>query len=333
MELNEIDGGQNISEEPIQGSPLTSGRRAFSNRKIILAVASLGLVGCAVGLAFGIGFDDSQNVAMNTATQQSSKPPIDEIDAIFAENRNFGLKKNIEIKDDAGLSSPYRYDCEKIKCTPLDEYVWKDNKDYEYQTVAVYDHRLRPRPTRTIVVNMTSQNWLTEEDVTRTTWWHELVISIPYNYDPEMERSALMLIDGGSNKPGRILTEDDDVVKGARVAAESLGTIMAVLRQVPNEKLYFLNDPRMGESGRSEDDIIAWTWKHFLYHPDQPEWLLRMPMTKAARLALDTIDAVFKENRLGMGLSHMRLPIDNVMVTGASKRGWTTWTLASVDKR
>ena len=38
MELNEIDGGQNISEEPIQGSPLTSGRRAFSNRKIILAV-------------------------------------------------------------------------------------------------------------------------------------------------------------------------------------------------------------------------------------------------------------------------------------------------------
>ena len=49
--------------------------------------------------------------------------------------------------------------------------------------------------------------------------------------------------------------------------------------------------------------------------------------------ALDTIDAVFKENRLGMGLSHMRLPIDNVMVTGASKRGWTTWTLASVDKR
>ena len=43
MELNEIDGGQNISEEPTQGSPLTSGRKAFSNRKIILAVASLGL--------------------------------------------------------------------------------------------------------------------------------------------------------------------------------------------------------------------------------------------------------------------------------------------------
>ena len=51
------------------------------------------------------------------------------------------------------------------------------------------------------------------------------------------------------------------------------------------------------------------------------------------RSALDTIDAVFKENRLGMGLSHMRLPIDQVLVTGASKRGWTTWTLASVDKR
>ena len=56
-------------------------------------------------------------------------------------------------------------------------------------------------------------------------------------------------------------------------------------------------------------------------------------MTKAARLAMDTVDAVFKENRLSMGLSHMRSPIDNFYITGASKRGWTSWSLASVDKR
>ena len=56
-------------------------------------------------------------------------------------------------------------------------------------------------------------------------------------------------------------------------------------------------------------------------------------MTKAARLAIDTIDGVFKENRLSMGLSHMRSPIDKFYITGASKRGWTSWTIAAVDKR
>ena len=93
-----------------------------------------------------------------------------------------------------GIESPYRYDCNAVDCTSLDEYVWRDNKDYSYKTVAVYDHRLALKPTRTLIVNMTSQNWLTEADVTRTLWYHELVICIPYNYDPDMPRSGLMLI-------------------------------------------------------------------------------------------------------------------------------------------
>ena len=50
----------------------------------------------------------------------------------------------------------------------------------------------------------------------------------------------------------------------------------------------------MGESGRSEDDIIAWTWKHFLENTDQPEWLLRMPMTKAARLVREYKEIIKK---------------------------------------
>ena len=46
----------------------------------------------------------------------------------------------------------------------------------------------------------------------------------------------------------------------------------------------------MGKKGRDEDDLIAWTWKHFMLYPNQPDWLLRLPMTKAVRLAFDTID-------------------------------------------
>ena len=121
-----------------------------------------------------------------------------------------------------------------------------------------------------------------------------------------MDRSALMYVDGGKNRPGEIIEEDDGIVRGAQWVAMTTGTIAVVLKQIPNQKLYFLNDPRLGEKGRQEDDIIAWTWKHFLHNTDEPDWLLRMPMTKAARLAMDTVDAVFKENRASMGLSHMR---------------------------
>ena len=42
-----------------------------------------------------------------------------------------------------------------------------------------------------------------------------------------------------------------------------------------------------------EDAIIAYTWQHFVEKPDEPEWLLRLPMTKAAIRAMDTIEVFF----------------------------------------
>lgn len=49
-------------------------------------------------------------------------------------------------------------------------------------------------------------------------------------------------------------------------------------------------------------------------------------MTKAAVRALDTITAFTKQMP---GVT----PVERFVVAGASKRGWTTWTTAMVDKR
>ena len=100
--------------------------------------------------------------------------------------------------------------------------------------------------------------------------------------------------------------------------------------------VFFQNDARKGESGRKEDDIIAWTWKHFMLYPNQPDWLLRMPMTKAARLALDLINIKIQEEKSKLGSvwkDQFADVVDEFTIMGASKRGWTTWTIASVDKR
>ena len=81
-----------------------------------------------------------------------------------------------------------------------------------------------------------------------------------------------------------LITEDDINVVGSQQIALITDSCVAIIRQVPNQKLYFKNDERRGDSGREEDDIIAWTWKHFFMYPNQPDWLVRLPMTKTVRL-------------------------------------------------
>jgi PhoPQ-activated pathogenicity-related protein len=98
---------------------------------------------------------------------------------------------------------------------------------------------------------------------------------------------------------------------------------VAELRDVPNQKLVFPNDPF---GPREEDEIIAYTWRKYLDTGDE-NWPLRLPMTKAAVRAMDTVTA-FAASADGGGLK-----VDRFLVSGASKRGWTTWTTAAVDPR
>lgn len=50
-----------------------------------------------------------------------------------------------------------------------------------------------------------------------------------------------------------------------------------------------------------------------------------MPMTKAAVRAMDAIQDFINKR--------YKIQIKDFLVNGASKRGWTTWTTAAVDKR
>ena len=75
--------------------------------------------------------------------------------------------------------------------------------------------------------------------------------------------SCLFKVSNGSNKK-KVIPEDDDDIKKAKYFANSLNSCVAVLRQVPNQRLYFKNDPRLGQKGRTGDYLIAWTWHHFV---------------------------------------------------------------------
>jgi PhoPQ-activated pathogenicity-related protein len=93
---------------------------------------------------------------------------------------------------------------------------------------------------------------------------------------------------------------------------------------VPNQPVIFKDDP--ARKPRTEDDFIAYTWSHFL-RTGEERWLARLPMTKSAVRAMDAVTAFAAS---GDGGAHK---VTRFVVSGASKRGWTTWATAAVDTR
>jgi len=58
----------------------------------------------------------------------------------------------------------------------------------------------------------------------------------------------------------------------------------------------------------------------------QPEWLVRFPMVKASVRAMDTIAAFISQSH-----PELNCKLDYFSISGASKRGWTTWLVGAVD--
>ena len=211
--------------------------------------------------------------------------------------------------------------------TPLDRYVAAPDSAYAWSKV----RDLPGEGCTAHILEMTSQRWLTPADVDRTEWRHWLTI-----VEPESVRSdfALLYIHGGDN--------DDEPPKAIRPAyariARATGTVVAELRMVPNQPLLFTG----ADALRKEDRLIAYAWREFLRRGD-PVWLPRLPMTKSAVRAMDTITA-WSASRRGEGGAEEghagaaeggtgRLRVDRFVVVGASKRGWTAWLTAAADRR
>jgi PhoPQ-activated pathogenicity-related protein len=91
---------------------------------------------------------------------------------------------------------------------------------------------------------------------------------------------------------------------------------------IPNQPLTFKGETK----GRVEDSLIAYTWDKYLRGGDD-QWPARLPMTKAAVRAMDTVTAFCATDAGG------KVAVNKFVVSGASKRGWTTWTTAAADKR
>ena len=195
--------------------------------------------------------------------------------------------------------------------TPLDDYVAKADDSYTYSVVKT---DVGPGYTA-YILDMTSQSWRSKDEVDRPLWKHWLTIVRPANATGD---KALLWINGGSNNRSAPDSADKMLV-GIALGA---GAVVADLKMVPNQPLIFPD----GGRPRSEDGIIAYSFSKCLATGDN-SWPLLLPMVKSAVRAMDTVQSHLKS------LDSGALDIKQFVVSGGSKRGWTTWLTAAVDKR
>lgn len=154
---------------------------------------------------------------------------------------------------------------------------------------------------------LTSQKWH------NITWRHQLTIVVPatVKYD-----GAMLFITGGSNKDEQPNWSTDDNMWPILAAIASKNkAIVALIKQVPNQPLF---------DGKTEDELISYTLHQFKQDKDY-SWPLLFPMVKTAVRSMDAIQEFSSKK-----LHHT---INNFVISGASKRGWTTWLSNAIDDK
>ena len=176
-------------------------------------------------------------------------------------------------------------------------FKWEIKDTFKADGVTVYD------------LLLTSQKW--REFI----WTHQLTVIVP---DVNKYDGALIFVTGGSNKdalPNWNDSKKDNGVKALVQVAKVNQSIVAQLKQTPNQ-------PNFGKL--TEDELISYTLHNFKKDHDY-SWPLLFPMVKSAVSAMDAVQELANTK-----LNHK---VNRFVISGASKRGWTTWLTGASDKR
>jgi PhoPQ-activated pathogenicity-related protein len=195
--------------------------------------------------------------------------------------------------------------------TSLDRYVAEPDDSFSWKLAA----KQPGEGYTTFVIDLKSQSWRTTKDVNRTQWQHWLIVVRPN----EVKGTTGFLFIGGGRNGGEPPKSADALTTQLAVATN---TIVAELKQVPNQPIEFHGDGKP----RVEDDLIGYTWDKFMTTGDDT-WPARLPMVKSVVRAMDAVQAFAAGPECGGA------KVEKFVVAGASKRGWTTWCTAAVDRR
>lgn len=197
--------------------------------------------------------------------------------------------------------------------TALHEYVAAEDPAYDYRLV----HSATSDDGYTVhLLRMISQRWRAPGEARPGVWRHWLVVVVP---DEVSKNTAALVVAGGSRDSDPPSLDDDEVRFGVQLAVIS-ETVVAVLFQVPEQPLFFHDEPFPHEG----EALVAYSWDKALETGDY-SWPVYLPMVKATVRAMDTVQDLVP--------SIVPVPIEQFVVIGASKRGAATWLTPVVDAR
>lgn len=132
------------------------------------------------------------------------------------------------------------------------------------------------------------------------TWTNRVGIVIPSNL--EVKDHAILLIVGGFGSK-------EDQINIAKVFKAPL----IVVGDIPNQPLF----------GLKEDELIAYTFSKY-EETGEKDWPLLLPMVKSVIESFNIAKKFLKDKGFD---------IKGYVPSGASKRGWTTWLVSTLDPR
>lgn len=187
--------------------------------------------------------------------------------------------------------------------TALKSYINNGDKSFKWE---VKDSLTKDKVTMYNLV-LTSQTWR------KITWRHQLTIFVPQDLQYD---GALLFVTGGSNKEEQPNWSKEDKLWGSLAGmAAKTKAIVTLIKQVPNQPLY---------GDLTEDALISYTLHNFKKDNDY-SWPLLFPMVKSAVRAMDAVQEFAKKNN--------NFAVNRFVISGASKRGWTTWLSSAIDDK
>jgi PhoPQ-activated pathogenicity-related protein len=176
------------------------------------------------------------------------------------------------------------------------DYVKKPDDSFAWKLKEKIAH-----PAGTVYdLELVSQTWLGIK------WEHQLQVYVPTGVKPT--ETIVLWNQGGKASPVSVLI-------GMEMAKKANAPV-AFLYGIPNQPLF--------ENKLKEDALIAETFVRYLKTGDG-DWPLLFPMVKSLTKAMDALQA--------FAMREWNFMIRFFVVTGASKRGWTTWLTAAADPR
>lgn len=190
---------------------------------------------------------------------------------------------------------------------PLAAYVQRADDSFAWSV----RHEAELNDARVAELRLVSQTWQ------GTPWKHRVFVLRPKEL--RAPEQALLFITGGAWRPRYDEPPGAPSWPGqlqlAAAGANQAGVCLVLVEQIPFQPMF---------GNLREDALIAYSFAQWLA-TGHDDWPLLFPMVKSAVRAMDAAQAFLAER--------WEVPVKRFAVTGASKRGWTTWLTGAVDPR